>query len=267
MLIGSCSCGACHTVEEISTRLEQLGKPRQSCPCLHTTPCHEDCTCIKPFMSRGCRRCCSYGSEEQQQKKAERLAHAIDCGERWDWLSPDDIYSERDELIKGLRSIAGLVEHDSEPYEIAVRLLGPLVHLDPRKWICSICLKELKETEQGPERCPEHAFETPKRIGLQEENERLRNRLEELGGNPRETKPPFDVIINRRLTTIHTETVPNLVIAGLAGYRNGADIQWEWTAPDGVKHCGTLDVDGPRLRVYPGMIFYVTPKGLPHEQL
>lgn len=51
----------------------------QACPCLHTTPCHPGCTCVKPFMSRGCRRCCSYGSPEQQRKHAEWLAAVIDA--------------------------------------------------------------------------------------------------------------------------------------------------------------------------------------------
>lgn len=45
-----------------------------SCPCAHTTPCHDRCTCVNPISSSGCRRCCSYGSDEQQRAAAERLA-------------------------------------------------------------------------------------------------------------------------------------------------------------------------------------------------
>lgn len=50
----------------------------EACPCLHTTPCHPDCTCVNQFSSRGCTRCCSYGSKEQQKAKAEHLAKIID---------------------------------------------------------------------------------------------------------------------------------------------------------------------------------------------
>jgi hypothetical protein len=46
----------------------------QACPCFHTTPCHPDCTCVSPMSSHGCDRCCTYGSPEQQQAQAERLA-------------------------------------------------------------------------------------------------------------------------------------------------------------------------------------------------
>lgn len=50
----------------------------RGCPCLYTTPCAPDCTCRRPFSSRGCRRCCSYGSLAQQQAQAVRLAAASD---------------------------------------------------------------------------------------------------------------------------------------------------------------------------------------------
>lgn len=50
----------------------------RSCPCLYTTPCQPNCTCVKPFMSHGCYRCARYGSEEQRRKKAEALAEKID---------------------------------------------------------------------------------------------------------------------------------------------------------------------------------------------
>lgn len=50
----------------------------RGCPCVYTTPCHPDCTCVKPFMSRGCGRCATYGSPEQQREMAEYLAKKID---------------------------------------------------------------------------------------------------------------------------------------------------------------------------------------------
>ena len=51
---------------------------RGSCPCLYVEPCHPDCTCMKPWMSRGCVRCCSTGNVEQRTKKAKWLADIID---------------------------------------------------------------------------------------------------------------------------------------------------------------------------------------------
>lgn len=52
--------------------------PARACPCLHTTPCQPDCTCVTPVMSAGCLRCCSYGSPDQRQAMAKHLASAID---------------------------------------------------------------------------------------------------------------------------------------------------------------------------------------------
>jgi len=57
-------------------------KEIKSCPCLHTTPCDERCTCVNEFSSFGCKRCCTYGSKEQQKKMAELLAKKIDSN--WD---------------------------------------------------------------------------------------------------------------------------------------------------------------------------------------
>ncbi len=54
----------------------------KSCPCFHTTPCKPNCTCVKPFSSAGCSRCCSYGSEEQQIKAAERITTLINLGQK-----------------------------------------------------------------------------------------------------------------------------------------------------------------------------------------
>ena len=52
----------------------------KACPCLHTTPCHERCTCVMPVSSTGCTRCCTYGSAEQQASWAKLLAEVIDVG-------------------------------------------------------------------------------------------------------------------------------------------------------------------------------------------
>lgn len=51
----------------------------RSCPCLYTTPCSPRCTCVSPHSSRGCLRCCTYGSVEQRTSRARWLAKAIDC--------------------------------------------------------------------------------------------------------------------------------------------------------------------------------------------
>lgn len=46
----------------------------QGCPCLYVTPCSDNCTCANSPLSGGCSRCCRYGSREQQQAAAQRLA-------------------------------------------------------------------------------------------------------------------------------------------------------------------------------------------------
>lgn len=46
---------------------------RKACPCHHVTPCSPECTCVKPWSSRGCARCCSYGNPEQQKARAVHL--------------------------------------------------------------------------------------------------------------------------------------------------------------------------------------------------
>jgi hypothetical protein len=60
--------------------LERGMEKNDSCPCAHTTPCRNNCTCVNPLSSAGCARCCSYGSDEQQQKNAERIAAALERG-------------------------------------------------------------------------------------------------------------------------------------------------------------------------------------------
>ena len=57
---------------------ERGSEKREACPCLHTTPCIPRCTCAMPGSSSGCRRCCTYGSREQQRAAAERLAKQVD---------------------------------------------------------------------------------------------------------------------------------------------------------------------------------------------
>lgn len=51
-----------------------MSPPSEACPCLHIEPCGPRCTCAQPLSSVGCRRCCSYGSPEQQVDKAKHLA-------------------------------------------------------------------------------------------------------------------------------------------------------------------------------------------------
>jgi hypothetical protein len=45
----------------------------QSCPCEYVAPCKPSCTCARPHMSGGCRRCCAYGSDEQRLARARKL--------------------------------------------------------------------------------------------------------------------------------------------------------------------------------------------------
>ena len=45
-----------------------------ACPCGYGNPCQKHCTCVEPWSSRGCRRCCRYGSLEQRQYRAAYLS-------------------------------------------------------------------------------------------------------------------------------------------------------------------------------------------------
>jgi hypothetical protein len=47
------------------------------CPCLYTTPCGQNCTCVDAFKSGGCLFCCSHGSWEQRREKARRIRRAL----------------------------------------------------------------------------------------------------------------------------------------------------------------------------------------------
>lgn len=75
-----------HREEELLAEIEQLKEANRrherwcGCPCVYTTPCDPWCTCVKGHSSRGCLRCCTYGSVEQRRAKAERLAAVIDGG-------------------------------------------------------------------------------------------------------------------------------------------------------------------------------------------
>lgn len=63
---------------EIEQRLASLeATDGAGCPCRHTTPCHPRCTCTMPASSRGCRRCCRYGSKKQQAAQARYLASLV----------------------------------------------------------------------------------------------------------------------------------------------------------------------------------------------
>lgn len=92
--------------EATIARLEQ----ERGCPCLHITPCHTDCTCVRPASSRGCRRCCRYGSREQQKVMAEHLAR---------------LEQERDALRSALSGLVGATDRaELEAMEAAVRMMA-----------------------------------------------------------------------------------------------------------------------------------------------
>lgn len=67
------SCDDYETAVALLKRENENLKEKKSCPCLHTTPCHARCTCVKPYSSRGCDMCCTYGSEDQQKANAKYL--------------------------------------------------------------------------------------------------------------------------------------------------------------------------------------------------
>lgn len=76
-------------VLNLREKYEQLLKEK-ACPCLHTDPCSDRCTCVEPGSSRGCSRCCTYGSEEQQAARAKRLAELIDDAKYSSYSQPSD---------------------------------------------------------------------------------------------------------------------------------------------------------------------------------
>jgi len=76
-------------VDALSNLLEKLVMPNEvvaggtdGCPCLHTSPCHSNCTCANPHLSGGCFRCAKYGNEDQQKNMAKHLAKIIDESQR-----------------------------------------------------------------------------------------------------------------------------------------------------------------------------------------
>jgi hypothetical protein len=83
----------CELEDELKDARAEIARLRESafdgCPCRHTTPCDEMCTCVKAHSSRGCARCCSYGSPEQQREMADRL-----CESARRWMVPSLIVRE-----------------------------------------------------------------------------------------------------------------------------------------------------------------------------
>ncbi len=66
---------AVNLIESQAAEIKRLRETYgNGCPCRHTTPCQPNCTCAKSMMSHGCRRCCRYGSKQQQVAMAEHLA-------------------------------------------------------------------------------------------------------------------------------------------------------------------------------------------------
>lgn len=75
-------CQAYHTKHTANINLEIARNGRdivfnRGCPCNYAEPCMENCSCVHPFMSHGCLRCCTYGSEVQRTKMAEGLVNAL----------------------------------------------------------------------------------------------------------------------------------------------------------------------------------------------
>lgn len=48
------------------------------CPCIVIDACSPHCSCTYSGMSGGCQRCCGYGSFEQRQANAKRIASALE---------------------------------------------------------------------------------------------------------------------------------------------------------------------------------------------
>lgn len=79
----------------------------KSCPCQHATPCHPECTCVSPASSRGCERCCSYGSPAQQLAKAEALVADLHRA-RDAWQQRLELDEVRDERAKARTALTKL---------------------------------------------------------------------------------------------------------------------------------------------------------------
>lgn len=62
------------TIEAYLTIDARSSSGRDGCPCLIVEPCSNRCTCRWPHHSGGCRRCATYGSDEQRLAAATRLA-------------------------------------------------------------------------------------------------------------------------------------------------------------------------------------------------
>ena len=76
------TCPGCDKQYKWSVALRDAARAEQqvlhrACPCLHIEPCDPRCACVSPYSSRGCVRCCSYGSKEQQKSAAGYIAAAI----------------------------------------------------------------------------------------------------------------------------------------------------------------------------------------------
>ena len=74
-----------HEVTDQAAEIKRLRETYgNGCPCRHTTPCQPNCTCAKSMMSHGCRRCCRYGSKQQQVAMAEHLAEMHEAAQAAD---------------------------------------------------------------------------------------------------------------------------------------------------------------------------------------
>ena len=49
----------------------------KSCPCHWVAPCYSQCSCRFPYMSGGCYRCCTFGSQSQRKSMAKIIAAKI----------------------------------------------------------------------------------------------------------------------------------------------------------------------------------------------
>jgi hypothetical protein len=79
-----------------SSEATEKNMSRKTCPCEFGNPCSLTCTCAHPVLSGGCRRCCKYGSKEQQENMAkiliekEKIKAPIGC-----------VIDDKGEILKG----------------------------------------------------------------------------------------------------------------------------------------------------------------------
>jgi len=75
-----------------------MAEKKKTCPCEFGDPCSKKCSCGNPELPGFCKRCCKYGSPEEQQS----MADAIIAVENRNFKAPIGyVVDDKGDLIKG----------------------------------------------------------------------------------------------------------------------------------------------------------------------